>query len=102
MFAAKYPGAMLLCEWPCSSNGAQRDLLPGALHFQGVTGLKMQLFTQRLGYDDAACSINNETAIHSGTTPRVKPSVNTILAYSPGAAPGSLAPIVGSERESPR
>jgi len=46
---------------------------------QGVAGLQMQLFPQRFGNDDAACFINGEASVRSGTILWVEPSVNTII-----------------------
>ena len=75
----KYPDAVLFGERTRPAHRAQGDLLAGAFHFQGVAGLQMQLFPQRLGDDDAARFINGETCVHSGTILWVEPSVNTIL-----------------------
>src|SRR5450756_3210772 len=75
----KYPDAVLLRERPGPTDRAQGDLLPGAVHFQGIAGLQMEFFPQRFGDNDAACFIDNKAGVHSGTILWVDPSVNTIL-----------------------
>ena len=81
---------MLFGERTSPSNWAQCDLLSGALHLQGVAGLQMQLFPQRLGDHDATSFINDEACVHSGKILWVDPLVNTILHDRPGCVGAAL------------
>lgn len=42
----KYPDAVLFGKRTSPTHRAQRNLLTGAFHFQGVAGLQMQFFPQ--------------------------------------------------------
>jgi len=77
--SVKYPYAKLLRKRPGTTHRPKSDLLPGTFHFEGITGLQMQLFPQWLRYDDAASFIDDKAFIHSGTIPWDDPSVNTIV-----------------------
>jgi hypothetical protein len=77
----KYPNAVFFGERTRPAHRAEGDLLTGALHFESVSGFQVQLFPQRFGDDNAACFINDQTCVHSGTILWVEPTVNTILLY---------------------
>lgn len=75
---AKHPNAMLLLDRSRPANRVQSDMLPGILHSQGGAGFQLPLFPRRLGDNDVASFVYDETGGHFGMVIRVGPSVNPI------------------------
>lgn len=60
----KHPDAVVLCKRTHPADRAKSDLAAGALHFEGVAGFEMQFFPQRLGDDDDARFVDDDTGVH--------------------------------------
>ena len=67
MPTVKHPDAMLLGERTVPAHRPQDNLFSGALHFEYVPSFEVQFLPQRLGNDNAAGLIDDQTQFHSGT-----------------------------------